>query len=111
MRFHFGLHLCQMLMDFAQIWLILKPTGPRGSRFRFLGYPTGQFCHGAPQIYWNRISPKQGACIQVNKFGFLKTHKCGSTTIQNMLLRYVVKHDLNVVVPVESEKFLRSSLP
>ena len=49
-------------------------------------------------------------CKPVNKFGFLKTHKCGSTTIQNMLLRYVVKHDLNVVVPVESENFLRCSL-
>ena len=43
-------------------------------------------------------------CIPVNKFGFLKTHKCGSTTIQNMLLRYVIKHDLKLIVPAEGGK-------
>ena len=30
---------------------------------------------------------------------FHKTHKCSSSTIQNILLRYSLKHDLNVVMP------------
>ena len=33
------------------------------------------------------------------KIGFLKTHKCASTTVQNILLRYAIKHNLNVVLP------------
>ena len=32
---------------------------------------------------------------------FLKTHKCSSTTIQNILFRYAYKHKLNVVFPKE----------
>jgi hypothetical protein len=30
---------------------------------------------------------------------FQKTHKCSSSTIQNILLRYSLKHELNVVMP------------
>ena len=33
------------------------------------------------------------------KIAFLKTHKCSSTTIQNILFRYAYKHKLNVVLP------------
>ena len=33
------------------------------------------------------------------KIGFLKTHKCAGTTVQNILLRYAVKHNLNIVLP------------
>ena len=62
--------------------------------------------YGPSEGLYYKISPKQGAsCIPVNKFGFLKTHKCGSTTVQNMLLRYVIKHDLNLVMPTEGENF------
>lgn len=59
----------------------------------------------APEFVRNarHVEVKQKACRPVKKFGFLKTHKCGSTTVQNMLLRYVVKHDLNLVVPVDGE--------
>ena len=38
-------------------------------------------------------------CKPIRKVGFLKMIKCASTTIQNMLLRYSVKHNLNVVLP------------
>ena len=48
----------------------------------------------------------QTMCKPVTKFGYLKTHKCGSTTIQNILLRYVVKHGLNVVLPENGEKYV-----
>ena len=30
---------------------------------------------------------------------FQKTHKCSSTTIQNILLRYAMNHDLVLVLP------------
>ena len=30
---------------------------------------------------------------------FHKTHKCSSSTVQNILLRYGLKHELNVVLP------------
>ena len=33
---------------------------------------------------------------------FHKTHKCSSTTLQNILLRYAYKNELNVVVPKEN---------
>ena len=33
------------------------------------------------------------------KIGFLKTIKCAGTSVQNMLLRYSIKHNLNVVLP------------
>ena len=38
-------------------------------------------------------------CVPKRKIGFLKTHKCASSSVQNILLRYVVKHNLNVVLP------------
>ena len=38
-------------------------------------------------------------CLPKRKIGFLKTHKCASSTIQNILLRFVIKHKLNVVLP------------
>ena len=38
-------------------------------------------------------------CVPKRKIGFLKTHKCASSSVQNILLRYVLKHNLNVVLP------------
>ena len=38
-------------------------------------------------------------CSPKLKVGFLKTHKCASSSIQNILLRFSLKHDLNVVLP------------
>ena len=29
----------------------------------------------------------------------MKTHKCASTSVQNILLRYAIKHNLNIVLP------------
>ena len=46
---------------------------------------------------------KNSTCKPLNKFGFLKTHKCGSTTVQNILLRYVVNRGLNVIVPKQGD--------
>ena len=49
-------------------------------------------------------------CSPVKRFGFLKTHKCGSTTIQNILFRYVVKQGLRVVLPQKGEIGIHNSL-
>ena len=40
-------------------------------------------------------------CQPRKKVAFLKTHKCASTSIQNILLRFGRKHDLNFVLPVK----------
>ena len=37
-------------------------------------------------------------CKAKSRIGFLKTHKCASSSIQNILMRYALKHDLNVVL-------------
>ena len=37
----------------------------------------------------------------VQKVIFLKTHKCASTVLQNILLRYAVNNNLTVVLPKE----------
>jgi hypothetical protein len=39
-------------------------------------------------------------CQPQNKVVFLKTHKCASSTIQNVLLRNALRNDLNVVLPM-----------
>ena len=38
-------------------------------------------------------------CEPKKKVAYLKTHKCASTTIQNILLRYGMKNNLNFVLP------------
>eukprot|EP00095_Tigriopus_kingsejongensis_P012525 maker-scaffold455_size166772-snap-gene-0.39 protein:Tk12525 transcript:maker-scaffold455_size166772-snap-gene-0.39-mRNA-1 annotation:"hypothetical protein DAPPUDRAFT_110200" len=41
-------------------------------------------------------------CNPETKVAFLKTHKCASTTVQNIFLRYAYQRDLNVVLPMTS---------
>ena len=38
-------------------------------------------------------------CSKVKKIAFLKTHKCASSTVQNILMRFGVNNDLNFVLP------------
>ena len=38
-------------------------------------------------------------CTRVKKIAFLKTHKCASSTVQNILMRFGVKYNLNFVLP------------
>ena len=40
-------------------------------------------------------------CQPKAKIIFLKTHKCASSTIQNILFRKALQNDLNVVMPPE----------
>ena len=41
------------------------------------------------------------SCQPRTKIIFLKTHKCASSTVQNILLREALRNDLNVVLPPE----------
>lgn len=46
----------------------------------------------------------------VTHVGFLKVHKAGSTTMQNMFFRFGLKHNLNVIIPKQGNYlFSRSS--
>ena len=40
-----------------------------------------------------------GKCIPQTKIDFLKTVNCAGTSVQNIILRYALKHDLNIVLP------------
>ena len=40
---------------------------------------------------------------------FHKTHKCSSTTIQNILFRYAMNNDLILVLPKQDEHFTLTS--
>ena len=46
----------------------------------------------------NQTDKSPVTCSPKLKVGFLKTHKCASSSIQNILLRFSLKHDLNVVL-------------
>ena len=45
------------------------------------------------------INSIQKSCEAKRKIVFHKTHKCSSTTIQNILFRYTKKHSLHLALP------------
>ncbi|XP_077867532.1 galactose-3-O-sulfotransferase 2-like [Saccoglossus kowalevskii] len=44
-------------------------------------------------------------CVPRNNLLMLKTHKSGSSTLQNIILRYADKHNLTVVLPKKGHQF------
>ena len=38
-------------------------------------------------------------CQKQTNIGFLKTHKCASSSVQNILMRFGLKNELNFVLP------------
>ena len=38
-------------------------------------------------------------CAKRTKIAFLKTHKCASSSVQNMLMRFGLENELNFVLP------------
>ncbi|XP_052799282.1 galactose-3-O-sulfotransferase 2-like, partial [Mya arenaria] len=46
---------------------------------------------------------------KVTHVGFLKVHKAGSTTMQNLFFRFGIKHKLNVVIPKSGNYLLKKS--
>jgi len=47
----------------------------------------------------SRQFPGYKSCLPKSKVGFLKTHKCASSSLQNILMRYGLKNSLNFVLP------------
>ena len=47
------------------------------------------------------LSERKGhrECAKKTKIAFLKTHKCASSSVQNMLMRFGLEHELNFVLP------------
>jgi len=49
---------------------------------------------------WNNLTlASEPKCQPKQTIVFHKTHKCSSTTIQNILLRYAYKNSLNLALP------------
>ena len=48
---------------------------------------------------WVRHQKDYGQCSKKTKIAFLKTHKCASSSVQNMLMRFGLENELNFVLP------------
>jgi hypothetical protein len=48
---------------------------------------------------------KSDECLSKKQVAFAKTHKTGSSTLQNILLRFSVKNELNIVLPPKNWMF------
>ena len=48
-----------------------------------------------------KVSDRKGhrECSKRIKIAFLKTHKCASSSVQNMLMRFGLENELNFVLP------------
>ncbi|XP_057368596.1 galactosylceramide sulfotransferase-like [Daphnia carinata] len=47
---------------------------------------------------------------EFRKFIFMKTHKCGTSTIENIIFRFALKNELNIVLPEEGSYLSRTEL-
>ena len=56
------------------------------------------FLYIAQNYSKQEVYKKSKYCKPRRRIGFLKTHKCASSSITNILLRYVMNNDLNVVL-------------
>ncbi len=76
------------------------------SRHSVMVPPTARLMPDAPPF---RI---RNQCSMVDRTSvvFHKTHKCSSTTIQNILLRFARKHELNVAMPKTANYLHRTRL-
>ena len=47
------------------------------------------------------VSDRKGhrECAKRTKIAFLKTHKCASSSVQNILMRFGLENELNFVLP------------
>ncbi len=48
-------------------------------------------------------------CLPASKIAFAKTHKTGSTTVQNVLFRHAHAHNLNLALPADGWEFYAGS--
>ncbi|XP_041375851.1 uncharacterized protein LOC121388540 isoform X2 [Gigantopelta aegis] len=54
-----------------------------------------------------KIDTPVKTCSEKQNFAFLKVHKCGSSTVANVIQRFVLERDLNVVLPFKPRRVLQ----
>jgi len=52
-----------------------------------------------PSTTQSETIPQVGTCEKQTRIGFLKTHKCASSSVQNILMRFGLNHQLNFALP------------
>ena len=76
----------------------------RGSGRRW-DWPLGSSSR-LPDLAGDELPPLIGdQCQPRHAIFFLKTHKCGSSTVQNILLRHGERHGLDFVLPEQRHYF------
>ncbi|XP_076068496.1 galactosylceramide sulfotransferase-like [Oratosquilla oratoria] len=91
-----------ILLSLSLMW-ILNPPISEGGKLSVLELSRHQF----PEVTKQTIETH---CSPVINIGFLKTHKCASSTIQNMLYRYAWQHHLKIACPEKGNYFGRGTL-
>jgi len=79
---------------FLAIILIIYSLALLHDRFHF-----DQYARNFLEKSLNAQSLFAKKCDKVNKVVFLKTHKCASSSLQNIFLRFGEKHNLNFALP------------
>ena len=59
-----------------------------------------------PQLLYRRRKTEK-LCSEKQNIAFLKVHKCGSSTVANIIQRFVLGRDLNVVLPFKPRRVLQ----
>ena len=71
--------LCSISTTLFFMWMMYRSDPPHaGANIHYPGYKN---------------------CMKKQKVGFLKTHKCASSSLQNILMRYGLNNNLNFVLP------------
>ncbi|GFT59445.1 galactose-3-O-sulfotransferase 2 [Nephila pilipes] len=86
-------HALFMIYVFVFFTIIVYLTGysPKSHFMEVIGWSQSQMAVSSA-----RTIP----CIPRRNIVFLKTHKCASTSVQNMLMRYAHQRNLTLVIPV-----------
>ena len=105
-------YLCTVsFTDRSSPYLALLPQGWESSSTAALNSPNLTLLVPVPRC------PNQSVCTGTGKAGqrevrqvvFAKVHKAASTTVQNILLRFAVARDLNVLLPLKGPIFSQTS--
>ncbi|XP_065288650.2 galactosylceramide sulfotransferase-like isoform X2 [Dermacentor albipictus] len=76
----------------AALFLLLRPTKLKRTAFS----ATGRSWWAKLQFFHGRLA---SSCTPRHTVFFLKTHKCASSTVQNLLVRYGERHGLTFALP------------
>eukprot|EP00095_Tigriopus_kingsejongensis_P011141 maker-scaffold534_size144770-snap-gene-0.26 protein:Tk11141 transcript:maker-scaffold534_size144770-snap-gene-0.26-mRNA-1 annotation:"galactosylceramide sulfotransferase-like" len=72
--------------------------------------PESVLRRSARQSAWDEAKD-ESECRPRTKVGFLKTHKTASSTIQNILLRFGLNHNLNFALPMYGNHLIKPGSP